>query len=94
MSGLANVIGVGAAVCSMTSFIPQITKILRDRDAASVSLRMYLVTVTGFSLWITYGVLIASWPVVGSNAVCLALSGAILALKWRFRQRRLRRAGP
>jgi MtN3 and saliva related transmembrane protein len=94
VSGLANVIGVGAAVCSMTSFIPQITKILRDRDAASVSLRMYLVTVTGFSLWIAYGVLIASWPVVGSNAVCLALSGAILALKWRFRQRRLRRAGP
>jgi MtN3 and saliva related transmembrane protein len=94
VSGLANVIGVGAAVCSMTSFIPQITKILRDRDAASVSLRMYLVTVTGFSLWIAYGVLIASWPVVGSNAVCLALSGAILGLKWRFRQRRLRRAGP
>lgn len=93
MSGVANVVGVGAALCSMTSFIPQIAKILRDRDAASVSLRMYLVTVTGFSLWIAYGLLIGSWPVVGSNAVCLALSGAILALKWRFSRRKLRRAG-
>jgi MtN3 and saliva related transmembrane protein len=45
---------------------------------------MYAVTVTGFSLWIGYGVLIRSWPVVGANAVCLVLSATILALKWRF----------
>jgi MtN3 and saliva related transmembrane protein len=91
VSLLANAVGVGAALCSMTSFIPQIAKIWRERDASSVSLRMYLVTVTGFSLWIGYGALIGSWPVIGSNAVCLALSGAILALKWRFSGRTLRR---
>jgi MtN3 and saliva related transmembrane protein len=88
---VANVVGVAAALCSMTSFAPQIVKIWREKDASSVSLRMYLVTVTGFSLWIAYGLLIASWPVVGSNAVCLAMSGAILALKWRFSGRTLRR---
>ena len=84
MSGLADVLGVGAALCSMSSFVPQILKIRRERDASSVSLRMYAVTVTGFSLWIAYGVLIASWPVIGSNGVCLALSATILALKWRY----------
>jgi MtN3 and saliva related transmembrane protein len=68
----------------MTSFVPQIVKIWRERDAASVSLRMYAVTVTGFSLWIAYGAMTGSWPVVGSNVVCLILSGAILILKWRF----------
>jgi MtN3 and saliva related transmembrane protein len=45
---------------------------------------MYLVTVTGFVLWTAYGVLIGSWPVIASNLVCLAMSGAVLALKWRF----------
>lgn len=85
MSLIANAVGVGAALCSMTSFAPQIVKIWHERDASSVSLRMYVVTVTGFSLWVAYGVLIGSWPVVGSNIVCLAMSGAILALKWRFR---------
>jgi MtN3 and saliva related transmembrane protein len=84
VSLLANVVGTGAALCSMTSFVPQIAKIWRERDASSVSLRMYAVTVTGFSLWIAYGVLIESWPVVGANAVCLVLSATILALKWRF----------
>ncbi len=81
---IANVVGTGAALCSMTSFAPQIAKIWRDRDASSVSLRMYLVTVAGFSLWIAYGVLIASWPVTASNLICLAMSGCVLALKWRF----------
>jgi MtN3 and saliva related transmembrane protein len=81
---VANGVGVVAALCSMTSFAPQIAKIWRDRDASEISLAMYLVTVTGFGLWSGYGVLIGSWPVTASNLVCLAMSGAVLALKWRF----------
>lgn len=82
-----NIVGTLAALCSMTSFVPQIVKIWRDRDASEISLRMYLITVTGFSLWIAYGVLTRSWPVAVSNTICLALSGAILMLKWRFSRR-------
>lgn len=81
---LADMVGTAAALCSMTSFMPQILKIWRERDASSVSLRMYVVTVTGFSLWVGYGILTSSWPVVGSNVVCLILSAIILAMKWRF----------
>ena len=82
----ANLMGTGAALCSMTSFAPQIAKIWRERDASQVSLRMYVVTVTGFCLWIGYGVLIKSWPVAVSNTICLGMSAAVLALKWRFRK--------
>ena len=67
----------------MSSFVPQIVKIWRERDASSVSLRMYVVTVTGFVLWTTYGALTGSWPVIVSNAICLMLSAAILALLLR-----------
>jgi MtN3 and saliva related transmembrane protein len=82
---LVDIIGTLAALCSMASFVPQIIKILRERDAEQVSLRMYVVTVTGFALWIAYGVMSGSWPVVGANTVCLILSAMILLLKWRFR---------
>jgi MtN3 and saliva related transmembrane protein len=85
---LINVVGTAAGLCSMTSFIPQLVKIWRERDAEQVSLRMYLVTVTGFSLWIIYGVLNHSWPIWASNAVCLSLSAAILASKWWFSRRK------
>lgn len=83
MLDITDLVGVGAALCSMSSFVPQIVKIVRERDAEGVSLRMYAVTVTGFCLWIAYGALSHSWPVVGSNLVCLLLSATILILKWR-----------
>lgn len=85
---MTDIVGTLAALCSMASFTPQIIKIWREKDATSVSLRMYVVTVTGFALWIAYGILIGSWPVAASNVVCLALSAAILALKWRYRENR------
>lgn len=81
---LIDAIGGAAAVCSMASFAPQLIKLIRERDAEGVSLRMYVVTVTGFALWITYGIMITRWPLVLSNLVCLLMSGAILVLKWRF----------
>jgi len=80
----ANAVGVAAAVCSMTSFLPQIVKIVRERDAASVSLRMYVVMVIGFGCWIAYGAMITSWPIAASNIINLALSATVLGLKWRF----------
>ncbi len=68
----------------MTSFLPQVIKIARERDASSVSLRMYVVTTAGFALWIAYGVSLESWPLVGANAVCLGLASIILIMKLRF----------
>lgn len=81
---LVNVLGTTAALCSMSSFVPQVLKIAKERDASSVSLRMYVVTVAGFSLWLAYGVMLMSWPLIGSNAVSLTLSAAVLALKLKY----------
>lgn len=80
----ASLVGGAAAVLSMASFTPQIVKIWRERDASSVSLRMYVVTVTGFTLWTIYGFMTGAAPVILANTVCLALSATVLALKWRF----------
>ncbi len=81
---IVNAVGTAAALCSMSSFVPQVVKIAREKDASSVSLRMYVVTVAGFSLWLAYGILLKSWPLIGSNGVSLGLSAAILALKLKY----------
>ena len=81
---VANAVGTAAGLCSMSSFVPQLIKIAREKRAEGVSLRTYMVTVTGFALWIVYGVLLKSWPVAGSNSVCLVLAAAILCLRWRY----------
>ncbi len=81
---IVNAVGTVAALCSMSSFVPQVVKIVREKDASQVSLRMYVVTVTGFTLWLAYGVMLKSWPLIASNTISLGLSAAILALKLRY----------
>ncbi len=81
---LINMFGVAAGLCSMASFVPQIMKILREKSAEGLSLRMYAVTTVGFICWTAYGALSGSWPVTLANAVCLCLVVTILALRLRF----------
>jgi MtN3 and saliva related transmembrane protein len=91
---LLEIIGAVAAICSVTSFVPQLIKLVREKEAEAVSLRMYVVTVTGFTLWLTYGVLLKSGPLIASNGACLALSIAILVLRWRYGERGPEHDGP
>src|ERR1700679_2327758 len=84
---LSDAIGAGAAVCSMTSFAPQLLKIWREKAGGEVSVRMYALTVGAFALWIAYGALLGSWPLVAANAVSLVLASAILLLQLRYRGR-------
>jgi MtN3 and saliva related transmembrane protein len=82
---IANIVGTVAGLCGIVGFTPQIAKIMREKDASSVSLKMYIVTTTGFVLWTFYGVLQKSWPITAANAVMLGLAATILALKIRYR---------
>jgi len=79
-----NAVGTLAGLCSMASFVPQVVKIAREKKTAGVALHTYALTVTGFVMWIAYGVLLGSWPVAVSNSVNLVLAGAILVLRWRY----------
>lgn len=86
MSGLvANIVGTAAALCSITSFAPQMIKIWKERDASAVSLKTYSLTVTCFVLWTVYGVMTKAWPIIVANACALVMAAAVLAMKWRFR---------
>ncbi|HWQ86706.1 SemiSWEET transporter [Brevundimonas sp.] len=80
----ANIVGTAAALCSITSFAPQMIKIWKERDASSVSLKTYSLTVTCFVLWTAYGVLTTAWPIIVANACALVMASGVLAMKWRF----------
>jgi MtN3 and saliva related transmembrane protein len=84
---IVEIVGVGAAICSTSSFVPQLVKLIRERTAEAVSAPMFVLTVAAFALWSGYGLMLQSWPLVVSNLVSLALSAAILLLKLRYRAR-------
>ena len=77
----ATLIGGLATLCSTTSFVPQAWKVIRTRDTSAISKRMYAITVTGFSFWLAYGLMLGQWPLIVTNGICLALSAFILVMK-------------
>lgn len=81
---LINSVGVGAGLCSIASFVPQIVKIWREKAAEGVSLAMLSVTLTTFLLWTCYGALLGSWPIAVSNGVCFVLVTVIVCLRLKF----------
>lgn len=81
---LINAIGTCAGLCSIASFVPQIIKIWREKAAPGLSLKMFSVTVSAFTLWTLYGILQSSWPIAVSNGICLALAAIIVGLRLYF----------
>jgi MtN3 and saliva related transmembrane protein len=74
-------VGAIAAVFTTIAFIPQAYHSYKTRDLSGVSLPMYSIFTLGVALWLAYGVLLADWPLIISNAITLALSLLILILK-------------
>lgn len=75
------IVGYLASVCSVSSFVPQVRKVIRTGDTEAISARMYCLTVTGFVLWTTFGIMRSEWPIIFTNAACFLLSGFILIKK-------------
>jgi len=78
-------VGSFAAACTTLCWIPQAVKIIRERQTQGISLLTQAVFTVGLALWFIYGLLLANWPLIVSNAVTLILAAVILILKVRFR---------
>ncbi len=76
-----EVIGGIAAVLTTIAFLPQVIKSWRTRSTRDISLGMFTVLNTGIVLWLIYGLMLESRPLIFANAVTLCLTGTILALK-------------
>ena len=79
-----DVIGSVAAVLTTASFIPQAWHSFKTRDVSGISLSMYSAFTLGVALWLLYGVLLQSWPLMIANSITLVLAAAILGMKLRF----------
>jgi MtN3 and saliva related transmembrane protein len=82
---LATTLGTVAGILTTAAFVPQVLKTWRSRSARDISGVMFGAFSIGVALWIVYGVMVRSAPVVVANSVTLVLALAVLAMKARFR---------
>jgi len=78
-------LGLVAATCTTTSFLPQAVKIIRTRHTKDLSLGMYLILTIGSFLWFIYGVILHDIPLIIANVITFLLTATILILKIKYK---------
>lgn len=81
---MLETLGYIAGILTTVAFVPQVMQIYRTKSAKDVSLSMFLLFTVGVALWLAYGLMTHSFPVVAANTVTLMLSFVILYFKWKY----------
>jgi MtN3 and saliva related transmembrane protein len=81
---MLEMMGYTAGALTTLAFVPQVLQIYRTKSVKDVSLAMFLLFTLGVALWLGYGIMTHSFPVVAANATTLVLSFVILYFKWKY----------
>jgi len=81
---LKDVFGYSAAVCGALLMLPQVAKMYATQSAGDVSAVTVVLYAVNSLLWFVYGKLIASRPVMATNAVCILIGIAQIFLKFHY----------
>ncbi len=81
----ATLIGLTASVFSIAAFIPQVIKTWKTKKAEDLSMSMLVVFISGTFLWLVYGLLINSLPVIVANLVISVLVFMIIVFKIKYK---------
>jgi MtN3 and saliva related transmembrane protein len=77
-------LGYFAGSLTVLSFLPQVIRTWKTKHTRDLSLSMFALLVTASTLWIIYGVIIESWPVIATNVGMVVLNGALATAKLRY----------
>jgi MtN3 and saliva related transmembrane protein len=80
-----ELIGFAAALMTSASYMPQVWRILSTGETGGISLLMYALLTTGKLCWLSYGILIASIPLIASQSFTILLAALILGFTARER---------
>jgi MtN3 and saliva related transmembrane protein len=86
MYGLSiiSVVGFLAGALTTAANLPQVWKTYRDKSAEGLSFRMLLILCMGLALWMVYGFLTDSLPLILTNAIGTVLIVSLVVMKWKF----------
>lgn len=73
-----NVLGIVAGVLTSVAMLPQLIKVIKEKNAEDLSWIMAIVLITGLSLWVWYGFLKDELPIILSNAFAVILNITLL----------------
>ena len=81
---MIDILGYVSATITTIAFLPQIIKTIETKSAKDVSMGMFVLFTVGVFLWVVYGFLTKTMPVLIANIVifCLAVTQILLKIKY------------
>lgn len=80
-----EILGMVAGTISSVTFLPQVIKTWQSKSAKDISLWMFLLVTFSVVLWLIYGILLGSVPIIYTNSAVLVMSLIMLYFKFRFK---------
>lgn len=82
-----NILGLVAGGITSVAMLPQLFKVLKEKDVEDLSLMMIIVLISGLSLWVWYGIMKEEWPIILSNAFAVLVNIALLICYLLYRKK-------
>jgi MtN3 and saliva related transmembrane protein len=76
--------GYVAATLTTAAFLPQVFQVWQSKSTKDLSLPTLLSFIAGVTMWLIYGLLVKSAPIIVANAVTLVLNLVILRFKLKY----------
>ncbi|UQB69072.1 SemiSWEET transporter [Epilithonimonas zeae] len=73
-----ELLGLIAGGITSIAMMPQLIKVIKEKNAKDISVVMLLVLITGLSLWVWYGILQDELPIILSNGFSVLVNLTLL----------------
>lgn len=83
---METIIGTIAGILTSVSIIPQLIKVLKEKDVENLSWGMIAVLLTGVSLWVVYGIMKNELPIILSNGFSVLVNTTLLIYYFKYKE--------
>jgi len=83
---MENIIGTIAGILTSISMVPQLVKVVKNKDVENISWKMITILLTGVSLWVVYGIMKMEWPIILSNAFSVLVNATLLICYFKYKK--------
>ena len=79
-----QIIGIVGGILKDNSMLPQLIKVIKEKEAENVSLLMLIVLISGLSLWTVYGFMRDDWPIIATNLFSLLVNIVLTVFRIKY----------
>jgi MtN3 and saliva related transmembrane protein len=86
MKDFSLYVGIASGICTAVSQVPQLIKIIKEKEADDISYWMLIILLLGVAGWTWYGILKNDYPIIITNGFSCFMNLMIIAFSIRYKK--------